>query len=261
MIGRVALVVHSGSPRSVELASNLEGWLEERGVKVVEEKPELVLALGGDGTMLRAARTAHKEDALVLGVNFGSLGYLPEVEAGDEVKALEQVFDGAHGIEERMMLLCHCGQQQYVGLNEVLVERSSRHRLVRLAVKIGGEHLSAFNADGIIVATPTGSTAYALSAGGPIVDPRAACLLVVPVSPHMIFSRPMVLHPDQVVEILVDEEGQGAALSLDGALGCDLDPGSRIEVRRHPRPLKLVKLSGPAFIERLRAKLNLPDQT
>ncbi|CAN5484199.1 hypothetical protein BH20ACT21_BH20ACT21_14830 [soil metagenome] len=261
MIGRVALVVHSGSPRSVELASNLEGWLEERGVEVVEERPDLVLALGGDGTMLRAARTAHKEDALVLGVNFGSLGYLPEVEAGDEVKALEQVFDGAHGIEERMMLLCHCGQQQYVGLNEVLVERSSRHRLVRLAVKIGGEHLSAFNADGIIVATPTGSTAYALSAGGPIVDPRAACLLVVPVSPHMIFSRPMVLHPDQVVEILVDEEGQGAALSLDGALGCDLDPGARIEVRRHPRPLKLVKLSGPAFIERLRAKLNLPDQT
>jgi len=261
VIGRVALVVHSGSPRSVELASKLEGWLEERGVEVVEERPDLVLALGGDGTMLRAARTAHKEDALVLGVNFGSLGYLPEVEAGDEVKALEQVFDGAHGIEERMMLLCHCGQQQYVGLNEVLVERSSRHRLVRLAVKIGGEHLSAFNADGIIVATPTGSTAYALSAGGPIVDPRAACLLVVPVSPHMIFSRPMVLHPDQVVEILVDEEGQGAALSLDGALGCDLDPGSRIEVRRHPRPLKLVKLSGPAFIERLRAKLNLPDQT
>lgn len=261
MIDRVALVVHSGHPRSVELASELASWLARRQIEVVEEAPNLVLALGGDGTMLRAARLAHKENALVLGVNFGSLGYLPEVEAGDEIRALEQVFDGAHGIEERMMLLCHCGQKQYVGLNEVLVERSSRHRLVRLAVKIGGEHLSAFSADGIIVATPTGSTAYALSAGGPIVDPRAPCLLVVPVSPHMIFSRPLVLHPDQVIEIIVDQEGEGAALSLDGALGCDLDPGARVVVRRHPRPLKLVKLSGPAFIERLRAKLNLPDRT
>lgn len=260
MIHRVALVVHGGHPRSVELASELASWLARRQIEVVEEAPNLVLALGGDGTMLRAARLAHKENALVLGVNFGSLGYLPEVEAGDEIRALEQVFDGAHGIEERMMLLCHCGQEQYVGLNEVLVERSSRHRLVRLAVKIGGEHLSAFNADGIIVATPTGSTAYALSAGGPIVDPRAPCLLVVPVSPHMIFSRPLVLHPDQVIEIIVDQEGEGGALSLDGALGCDLDPGARVVVRRHPRPLKLVKLSGPAFIERLRAKLNLPDQ-
>jgi NAD+ kinase len=261
VIGRVAIVVHSGNPRSVELASELAGWLSRRGIEVVEERPNLVLALGGDGTMLRAARLAHKEDALVLGVNFGSLGYLPEVEAGDEIKALERVFDGAHGIEERMMLLCEHGAEHYIGLNEVLVERSSRRRLVRLAVRIGGEHLSTFNADGVIVATPTGSTAYALSAGGPIVDPRAPCLLVVPVSPHMIFSRPLVLHPDQVVEIIVDEEGLSAALSLDGALGCDLDPGARLVVRRHPRPLKLVKLSGPAFIERLRAKLNLPDQT
>jgi NAD+ kinase len=261
VIDRVALVVHSGNPKSVELASELARWLAQHGIEVVEERPHLVLALGGDGTMLRAARLAHKEDALVLGVNFGSLGYLPEVEAGDEIKALERVLDGAHGIEERMMLLCDRGQEQYVGLNEVLVERASRHRLVRLAVKIGGEHLSAFNADGIIVATPTGSTAYALSAGGPIIDPRAPCLVVVPVSPHMIFSRPLVLHPDQTVEITVDQEGEGAALSLDGAMGCDLDPGARVVVRTHPRPLKLVKLSGPAFIERLRAKLNLPDQT
>ena len=261
MIDRVALVVHEGNSRSVDLARDLAGWLGRRGIEVSQEHPELVLALGGDGTMLRAARLAHEEDALVLGVNFGSLGYLPEVEAGDEVKALEQVFEGDHGIEERMMLSCEHGADHYVGLNEVLVERSSRHRLVRLAVRIGGEHLSTFNADGVIVATPTGSTAYALSAGGPIVDPRAPCLLVVPVSPHMIFSRPLVLHPDQAVEIKVDEEGRSAALSLDGALGCDLEPGARVLVQRHPRPLKLVKLSGPAFIERLRAKLNLPDQT
>ncbi len=146
-----------------------------------------------------------------------------------------------------------------VGLNEVLVERSSRHRMVSLNVRVGGEELAPLNADGVIVATPTGSTAYALSAGGPIVDPRAACLVVVPVSPHMILTRPFILAPDETVEITIDQEGEEASLSLDGALGCDLEAGARVLVKRHPRPLRLVRLAGPGFLERLRAKLQLPS--
>ena len=132
----------------------------------------------------------------------------------------------------------------FVGLNEVLVERSSRYRLVRLEVFVGQDRLAEFSADGVIVATPTGSTAYALSAGGPIVSPRAECLIVVPVSAHMIMARPFVFAADETVRITVKEDSdQNASLVLDGALGHSLPPGCPVEVGRHPRPLRLVRLS------------------
>ncbi|HEY7875691.1 MAG TPA: NAD(+)/NADH kinase [Actinomycetota bacterium] len=260
-IGRVALVAHSGKPTALELERDLRALLGERGISVVDDAPDLVVSLGGDGTMLKAAQVAHAADAPLLGVNLGTLGYLTEVDAGGERTALQSVLDGDLEIEERMMLACETSgatERSYVGLNEVLVERSSRHRLVRLTVRIGGERLAAFNADGVIVATPTGSTAYALSAGGPIVSPRAECMVLVPVSAHMIFSRPFVLAPDETVEIAVDGPDQTASLALDGAISLDLGPGAVVEVKRHPRPLKLVRLSGPGFVERLRTKLGLP---
>jgi NAD+ kinase len=189
---------------------------------------------------------------------------LTEVDAGDERRALEKLLAGSFDIEERMMLTCEVDadghDHDHVGLNEVLVERSSRHRLVRLNVRINGEQLASFNADGLIVATPTGSTAYALSAGGPIVSPKAQCLVLVPVSAHMIFSRPFVLAPQDAVAIQVDEEGaEQASLALDGNYDCDIPPGGSVMVSRHPRPLKLVRLSGPLFLQRLRAKLGLPS--
>jgi NAD+ kinase len=259
-INRVAIVVHTGKPEALKLEEELRAFLSERGVTVSPDDPDLVVSLGGDGTMLKAAQLAHAADAPLLGVNLGTLGYLTEVDAGSERAAVDAVLAGTYGIEERMMLSCEVGAAggSYVGLNEVLVERSSRLRLVRLAVRIGGEQLAAFNADGVIVATPTGSTAYALSAGGPIVSPRAECMVLVPVSAHMIFARPFVLAPDEVVEIAVDGPDQEASLALDGALGCDLGPGAVVTVQRHPRPLKLVRLGGPGFLERLRTKLGLP---
>jgi NAD+ kinase len=256
----VALVAHSGKPAALKLEKELTELLEERGVAVAAEDPELVVSLGGDGTTLKAAQVAHACDAPLLGVNLGTLGYLTEVEPGGERAALDAVLAGEFEIEERMMLACRSSspEHSYVGLNEVLVERSTRHRLVRLSVTIGGERLASFNADGVIVATPTGSTAYALSAGGPIVSPRAECLVVVPVSAHMIFARPFVLAPDEVVEITVEGPEQEASLALDGAIGCELGPGSAVHVERHPRRLKLVRLGGPGFLARLRTKLGLP---
>jgi NAD+ kinase len=260
-ITKVAMVVHTGKPEAVELKSELERYLDGRGAAVVEEGAQLVVSLGGDGTMLRAARLAHSLDAPLLGINLGLLGYLSEVDPPSAHDALDQIFAGTYEIEERMMLRCETVEDgrsvSFVGLNEVLVERSGGHRLVRLAVKIGGESLAAFNADGVIVATPTGSTAYALSAGGPIVSPRAACLILVPVSAHMIFSRPFVLSADESVEITV-EGGQEASLTLDGAVGCSLGPGVPVSVRRDERPLRLIRLGGPGFVERLRVKLDLP---
>lgn len=262
MFSRVAIITHPVKPNAALVEKKLIAFLSDAGVMVSTESPDLVVSLGGDGSMLRAAQMAHAADVPLLGVNLGALGYLTEVEAGDERPALERVFAGDYRTEERLMLQCaveHDGDAFYVGLNEVLIERASPHRLVRLGVDVDGEHLADFNADGVLVATPTGSTAYALSAGGPIISPRASCLVVVPVSPHRVFSRPVVLAPDEIVTVTVLGDGRAAELSLDGGMGCGLPPGARITVRRHPRALKLVRLHGPGFVERLRVKLGLPQ--
>lgn len=269
-VRRVSLVVHEGKPTAVELRDGLLASLKDRGIEVVDSDPDLVLSLGGDGTVLRAARAAHEANAPLLAVNLGTLGYLTEVDADAAEVSLERILAGDFEIEDRMMLECEAetesGQENFVGLNEVLVERSSRHRLVRLEVGVGGERLATFNADGVIVATPTGSTAYALSAGGPIVSPRTECLLVVPVSPHMIFSRAVVLSPRDEVQIRIGgdrfEDGartpQEASVVLDGRLGATLTTGGAVVVRRHQRSLRLIRMTGPGFLERLRAKLDLP---
>jgi NAD+ kinase len=263
MIGRVSFVVNDGKPAATRLQEELAGLLEEAGVEVGDDRPDLVVSLGGDGTMLRAARVAHRVDAPLMGINLGTLGYLTEVQAEEAVQSLSAVLSGSYSLEERIMLVCGApglrSDQTHIGLNEVLVERAEGHRMVRLKVAIGGESLASFNADGVIVATPTGSTAYALSAGGPIVSPNTRCLVVVPVSAHMIFSRPFVIPDDEQVEIIVEGERARASVSLDGTGGAALNPGETVSVRRHPRALKLVRLQGPGFVERLRTKLGLPS--
>jgi NAD+ kinase len=256
----VAIVSHPAKEGVAERREEVAAMLGERGVNITSERPDLVLSLGGDGTMLRAARLAHSADALLVGVNWGSLGYLTEVEAGSERDALDRIWAEDYVVEERLMLACRKGtdpEHPLVGLNEVLVERAARCRVARLLVEVGGERLSLLTADGMIVASPTGSTAYALSAGGPIVSPRAQCLVLVPVSPHVLFSRPIVLAPDETVQITL-RSSDPAAVLLDGESGGELRQGDCVVVKRHARPLKLVRLSGPGFLERLRTKMRLP---
>ena len=257
-VRRAAIVAHSDKPEATRLRAELTAFLERRGVTVADDEPDLVVSLGGDGTLLRAAQVAHASDALLLGVNLGNMGYLTETDADGACGSLGRVLDGRFEVDERMMLRCDAGARSHVALNEVLVERTERVRLVRVSVAVGGERLAAFNADGVIVATPTGSTAYALSAGGPLVSPRARCLVVVPVSAHMISSRPFVFAPDETIELHLARDGEQASLALDGAIRSELQPGASVAVRRHDRPLRLVRLSGPAFLERLRTKLGLP---
>lgn len=262
-IERVQLVVHPGKTDALGSLEAIGEHLRSRGVAVVEDgTADLVVSLGGDGTMLRAAQIAHRCDSLLLGINMGTLGYLTEVDAEDALGAIDRVMAGDHSVEHRMMLSCDVSAggevATLVGLNEVLVERAARHRLVRLNVTVGGERLGVFNADGMIVATPTGSTAYALSAGGPIVSPRADCLVVVPVSAHMIFAKPFVLSADERVEIRLEGSGSQAEVTLDGDRSVRISPGEHASIHRHERPLHLVKLGGPGFVERLRSKLGLP---
>lgn len=263
MIERIALVLRPGETRAEALVQMIGAFASDHGIEIGAANPDLVLSLGGDGTMLRAAQEAHRSDALLLGVNLGTLGYLTEIDAVDVTAALEQVVAGEHRVEERMMLGASSSDDPdgppAVGLNEVLIERALRNKLVRLSVRVGEERLATFGADGVIVATPTGSTAYALSAGGPIVSPRAEVLIIVPVSAHMVFSRPIVLAPDETVEVTVDGSGSSASLVLDGAAGRTIEAKTTVTIARHPRPLRLVRLAGPGFLERLRSKMGLPD--
>ena len=186
-ISGVALVVHPGKSEAGRLAEKITEHLTASGVQLTNDSPDLVVSVGGDGTMLRAAHQAHGFDALLLGVNMGTLGYLTEIDAPDAIDALDRVIRGDFNIEERMMLECTTDDpampEPAVCLNEVLLERAARHRLVRVRTRVNHENLARINADGVIVATPTGSTAYALSAGGPIVSPRASVLVLVPGQP------------------------------------------------------------------------------
>ena len=182
------------------------------------------------------------------------------MEPGEEKEALTRIFGEDFTLEERLVLSCRLEDgTEYVAVNEVLVEREARRCLVKLSVDIGGEKLARFGADGVIVATPTGSTAYALSAGGPIVDPRAHCLVVVPVNADMVFDRPVVLSASETVTVHVLESEPSGSLSIDGDMGCDLPANAKVTVRRHPQPIHFVRLSGPGFLERLRIKLRLPE--
>jgi NAD+ kinase len=285
-ISRVGLVVHAGRPAAVDAAEVLAGWFAERGVTTRARKGEdvgatetrdedsfadaldLVVSVGGDGTLLRAAEIANRAGAPLLGVKVGRLGFLTEVEPDEAAAVLERALAGALHIEERMAIVAEADEEglgdwlpeAQWALNEVFVEKHHRHRLVTLASWVDGDKVTTFSADGVIVATPTGSTAYSFSARGPIVFPRLDCLLLTPVSPHMVFDRAIVLAPDQtvVLEVQGDEPG---ILSADGRPGIEMPPGARVRIGRADRPARLVRRdAGVPFFSLLREKFGLPDR-
>jgi NAD+ kinase len=279
---RVGLVVHSGREGALEASKLLAAWLRDRGVVArglagegadVDEQRgpeefaqglELILSVGGDGTLLRAAQLAGRAGVPLLGVKVGRLGFLTEVEPAAAPDILEGMLDGRMVLEERMALVANpidapWDEPQWA-LNEVIVEKRARHRLITLHAMVGGEDVTTFSADGVIVATPTGSTAYSFSARGPIVSPRVECLLLTPVSPHMVFDRSIVLAPDEGVtlEVLGDEPG---LLSADGRPGLELPVGSRVRIERSERPARLVRRAeSPSFFALLREKFSLPGE-
>jgi NAD+ kinase len=205
----------------------------------------------------------------ILAVNVGQLGYLTEIEPDDFDAALTDVLHGDHRIEERMLLAIEVGasvageplrqSSTHVALNEVVVERIEPGHTVRILPSINDVAFTPYAADGLIIATPTGSTAYALSARGPILSPRLRALLMTPVSPHMLFDRSMVLHEDDVVELLVDGH-RHAAVSIDGRSAGRLAPGERLTVRAAPQPARFVRLGHNDFHQRLKAKFGLSDR-
>ncbi len=279
----VALFVHGGRHDATELGAAVTDWLTDRGhrvlvspapgVEVATTEPgdalDLALAIGGDGTMLRAARRSVDAGAAVLGINLGQLGYLAEVEPQAWEAALDGFFAGRHQIAERLLVQ---GRVRVPGtddavierllppaLNEVVVEKQAMGRTVRLGISIDGEFFTSYVADGVILATPTGSTAYSLSARGPIVAPTARALLLTPVSPHSLFDRSLVLEPSSVVtvEVLGDRP---AAVSYDGESAGVLPVGATVEIGAAPRPARFVTFGGHDFHRTLKAKFGLSDR-
>ena len=225
---------------------------------------ELVVVFGGDGTLLRAAELARPTSTPILGVNLGHVGFLAEAERDAVESTVDRVVARAYDVEERLTIdvtvttdtdVVTCGW----ALNEASVEKADRERMLDLVVEVDGRPLSRWGGDGVVMATPTGSTAYAFSAGGPVVWPAVEALLLVPISPHALFARPLVVSPDSVLAVEVLATGQSAGvLWCDGRRCVDLPPGARIEARRGAHPVRLARLTLAPFTDRLVAKFDLP---
>jgi len=279
-MARVGLLIHGGRADAHALGVQVAAWLHQRGHDVVASDQDaslltgaeqelddgsppldLVLAIGGDGTVLRAARRAVHDDAAILGINLGQLGYLAEIEAGAWEPALERFLAGAYRIEERLMVSAAMSPDgpASLALNEVVVEKQSTGHTVRLGITIDGEFFTSYVADGVILASPTGSTAYSLSARGPIVAPSHKALLLTPVSPHTLFDRSLVLSPTSVVEVSVMGQ-RDAVLSVDGQPREIVTAGASVTVRAAERPAKFATFGGPDFHQILKAKFGLSDR-
>lgn len=279
------LVTHTGRKDSTEHARTVAGDLQAAGfgVRVVEEEAadldlpgvvpvcgpeaaegvEIVFALGGDGTLLRAAELARPYGAPLLGINLGRVGFLAEAEIHDLDQAVRDVVARAYSVDERLTLdvTAELGDIEIArswALNEVSVEKEARERMLEVLVDVDGRPLSRYGCDGVVCATPTGSTAYAFSAGGPVVWPEVEALLLVPISAHALFSRPLVTAPTSTFVITVEPYGAGALLCCDGRRTFELPPGARVTVRRGELPVRVVRLRPRPFTDRLVAKFGLP---
>jgi NAD+ kinase len=252
-----------------EVASLIGDLPPELAPRVVDARPgcaegaEVALVLGGDGTLLRAAETARPVGVPLLGVNLGRVGFLAEAEQESLNEALRAIIERGYAVEERMTVeaVALVGSEEVArswALNEVSVEKSSRGRILEVVLEVDCRPVSAFGCDGVLCATPTGSTAYAFSAGGPIVWPQVEALLVVPSNAHALFARPLVISPDSQVAIEVVPSGPPAVLDCDGRRTAELPPGARVEVTRSITPVRMVRLDGRPFADRLVRKFDLP---
>lgn len=283
----VFLLAHTGRPAAVRSAERVVMGLLRNGigvrilreeavdlpvppeVEVAEESKgvtdgcELIVVLGGDGTLLRGADFARASGVPMLGVNLGRVGFLAEAERDDLDKVVDRVVTRAYEVEERMTLDVLVREDGHVvhadwALNEASVEKAARERMLEVVIEVDGRPVSAFGCDGVVCATPTGSTAYAFSAGGPVVWPEVEALLMVPNSAHALFVKPLITSPDSVLAVEVQPQTGHGVLWCDGRRTVPLPPGARVEVRRGKVPVRLARLHHASFTDRLVAKFALP---
>ena len=284
---RVLLAVHTGRRDIVELARTSAARLTAAGivVRLLEDEAaaleipdaevvtadaeaacdaEIVMVFGGDGTFLRAAELARYTDAALMGVNLGRVGFLAETEPEAVEETLLAIERCEYSVEERLAIQVDVLDADGTvtggtwALNEVSVEKSERSRVLDVVLAIDGRPLTSFGCDGVLCATPTGSTAYAFSAGGPVVWPDVEALLLVPSNAHALFARPLVTSPDSVLTVAVPADGNRAKVSADGRRMVEIPDGGRVDVRRADRPVRIARVHASTFGDRLVAKFGLP---
>jgi len=220
---------------------------------------DLIVGVGGDGTVLEALRQGIEADAPVLGVNAGHMGFLTEIDPTNVTEALDAIDSGRFFLSERMTLSAILPDMDPVlGINDAVIEKSVSQHVIRVAAWVGGERLIGYRADGVVVATPTGSTAYNFSAGGPLIDPELDALVVTPVAPHTLFGRPLVFSPD--VRLRFEIEGdRPARVNIDGRSQRELQPGQAVEIIRGDHRARFLRLAPRNFAKSVREKFHLHD--
>lgn len=276
---RVGIVIKRGRQQAIDVGRTLADWLRRQGLTPVVEddaapilgvdegfskvellaRSDLVVVLGGDGTLLSVARRQRERGVPIMGVNLGGLGFLTSVTIDELFPVLERVLEGHFHLDHRMMLEARFRDRvspSWYVLNDVVVAKTAVARIMDVETAIDGEEVCVYKADGLIVSTPTGSTAYSLSAGGPIVHPGVGVIVLSPISPHTLTNRPMVLPETSVVHVSVrSADSQEVLVSLDGQEAVSLHSGDVLEVRKAPIGIDLVQPPGRSYFAMLRSKL------
>ena len=284
-IERVGIVVKPSHPEAWSTACELAEWLEKRGVAIVGrpfamgdvvndsecrideiepeklgEEADLIVVLGGDGTMISTARLIGDNEVLVLGINYGSLGYLTDFRIEEMFPTLEAIFAGEYERDPRVMLSAeHWRGDEMLAkgrvLNDVVINKSAVARIIEIEVNLNGLFVNSFRADGLIVSTPTGSTAYNLSAGGPIVYPSMNAVVLTPICPFTLTNRPIVVPDDAMIELKLDKENEGVVLTLDGQIGYPMKSQDCVRIRKSRTTFNLVQPPTRNYFDVLRNKL------
>ncbi len=285
------IVTNNEKDRDLEITLAAQRYLEERGrsctvqskeqlkkqctdIRQIPDNVECVIVLGGDGTLIQAARDVVAREIPLIGVNLGTMGYLAEVEVRDLFPALDALMEDRYAIEERMMLTgrlekgserhreksCEDALQQDLALNDIVISRRGSLRIVEYRIFVNGEHLYTYGADGMIIATPTGSTGYSLSAGGPIISPKATMTLITPICPHTLNTRSIIVPPEDEITVEIGPgrklQSEYSEVSFDGTVSYPASSGDRIVIRCARKKTKFVRINKDSFLENLRKKFS-----
>jgi NAD+ kinase len=274
----IGLVAKYEEPKTTEIAGWLIPWLKERGKQVLVEngmsggggkscskkemakKADLIVVLGGDGTLLSMARLVERPEVPILGVNLGGLGFITEVAVDELESVLAQTLMGDFSVEKRMTLGIRVhskkgNAKKFRVLNDAVITKGARSRIIDLETYVGKEYLCTYRADGLIISTPTGSTAYSLAAGGPILYPSLGAILLCPICAHTLSNRPIVISSKSTIHVTLRSAGDTVILTPDGQQGILLDNGDVVEVQDYGVPISLVKVPSRSYFDVLRSKL------
>ena len=265
-VKRAGIITKIDDPEAVRYGQKLMSWLEERNIETELNRIipglDILIILGGDGTLLHVAEEAAHYSIPVIGINLGNLGFLTELTKDESKAALEEILSGSVTMEKRQMLKArrirgNNKSNYFFALNDVVINKNTLDQLLLLSTSADGNYITTYKADGLIFSTPTGSTAYNLSAGGPLVHPGLATILVTPICPFMLSSRPIILPPDRIItsQFMAGQHDRSAKIIIDGQVSWDMFPGDILEIQTAEHPLQLISSKNRDYFEILRNKL------